>query len=47
VPFFVSNDSAQQLRMTNQQTSDMVAFLNTLTDQITVSDPKFSDPFAE
>lgn len=34
------------LDLTDQQISDIVAFLNTLTDESFVSDIKFSDPFA-
>lgn len=34
-----------RMNMTAQQKSDLVAFLNTLTDNSFVSDPKFADPF--
>ncbi len=34
-----------RMNMTSQQKSDLVAFLNTLTDNSFVSDPKFADPF--
>ena len=34
-----------RLNLTDQQIGDIVAFLNTLTDNTFVSDQKFSDPF--
>lgn len=41
-----SNTVPVILNLSDQQISDIVAFLNTLTDESFVSDEKFSDPFA-
>jgi cytochrome c peroxidase len=40
-----TNTAPVRMNMTAQQKSDLVAFLNTLTDYEFLSDPKFSDPF--
>ena len=40
-----NNPAPVRMNMTSQQKSDLVAFLNTLTDNDFISDPKFSDPF--
>ncbi len=39
------NNGTEQLNLNNQEKADLVAFLNTLTDETLISDPKFSDPF--
>ena len=31
--------------MTAQEKQDLIAFFNTLTDDVVTADPKFSDPF--
>jgi cytochrome c peroxidase len=36
----------QRMFMTGEEKSALVAFLKTLTDYTTLSDPKFADPFA-
>jgi cytochrome c peroxidase len=38
---------ALQLNLTNQDKVDLVAFLNTLTDSVVITDAKFSDPFCK
>jgi cytochrome c peroxidase len=40
-----NNTAPVRMNMTAQQKSDLVAFLNTLTDNDFITDPKFSDPF--
>ena len=40
-----ASNAPVKMHMTTQQKSDLVAFLNTLTDNSFISDPKFSDPF--
>jgi cytochrome c peroxidase len=38
---------ALQLNLTNQDKTDLIAFLNTLTDNVVIADAKFSDPFCK
>lgn len=37
----------EQLNLTQDEKDALVAFLNTLTDETFLTDPKFSDPFAD
>jgi cytochrome c peroxidase len=37
--------NTQNLNLTNQEKHALVAFLNTLNDDVLITDPKFSDPF--
>ena len=39
------NGMPQRLNLTDQQITDVVNFLKTLTDTDITADPKFSDPF--
>jgi cytochrome c peroxidase len=41
-----SQGKAQRLNLTEEQKNQLIAFLNTMTDQNYITDPKFSDPFA-
>lgn len=41
------NGPAEPLRLTRSEKAALMAFLNTLTDETFLSDPKFSDPFAD
>lgn len=40
------NGQPRRLNLTQNEKDALVAFLNTLTDQAFITDPKFSDPFA-
>jgi cytochrome c peroxidase len=40
-----ANGMPQRLNLTDQQITDVVNFLKTLTDTDITTDPKFSDPF--
>ncbi len=44
-PFFVSDGAVAQFNLTDEDKAALVAFLNTLTDEAMLADPKFSDPF--
>lgn len=39
------NDQPRRLNLSNGEKADLVAFLETLTDQVFLTDPKFADPF--
>ncbi len=39
------NGQPRRLNLSNGEKADLVAFLETLTDQVFLTDPKFSDPF--
>lgn len=41
-----NNGTVRRLNLSNAQKADLVAFLETLTDEVFLADPKFSDPFA-
>jgi cytochrome c peroxidase len=41
-----SQGKAQKLNLTETQKQQLIAFLNTLTDETYITDPKFSDPFS-
>ena len=41
------NNQPEQLNLTQQEKDALVAFLETLTDETFLADPKFSDPFPE
>ncbi|MCB2106177.1 MAG: c-type cytochrome [Rhodobacteraceae bacterium] len=40
-----NNGQPRRLNLTQQEKDALVAFLNTLTDNVFINDPKFSDPF--
>ncbi|MBW2465226.1 MAG: cytochrome-c peroxidase, partial [Deltaproteobacteria bacterium] len=44
-PFFVSDGAVAPFNLTDEEKAALVAFLNTLTDEAMLADPKFSDPF--
>lgn len=41
-----SSNNPSRLRLSPREKSDLLAFLNMLTDSVFISDPRFSDPFA-
>lgn len=44
-PFFVRNGQVPQLNLTPEHKAALLAFLNTLSDEQMLNDPKFADPF--
>jgi cytochrome c peroxidase len=46
-PLRDSDGTARQLNLSQTEKDALIAFLRTLTDETTLTDPKWSDPFAE